>query len=52
MPNAPRPSPPLVAHIQPHLGYTDIDKNKRKLNNNMDRMVNANIEKMIRVMIE
>jgi len=44
LPNAPRPPPP-VAQIQPPPGYTDIDKIERRLNNNMERMVNANMEK-------
>ena len=44
LPNAPRPPPP-VAQIQPPPGYTNMDKIERRLNNNMERMVNANMEK-------
>jgi len=42
--NAPRPPAP-VAHVQPPPGYIDIDKIQRRLNNNMERMMNANMEK-------
>ena len=44
IPNAPRPPPP-AAQIQPPPSYINIDKIKRRLNNNMERMMNNNREK-------
>jgi len=44
IPNAPKP-PSLVAQVQPSRGYTDIEKIERRLDNNMERMINANMEK-------
>ena len=52
LPNAPRPPPPPIAQVQPPLSYTDIDKIERRLNNNMERIVNANMKKMMRIMTE
>ena len=51
MPNAPRPSPP-VAQVQPPLGCTNIDKTEWRINDSVERIINANIEKMMRMMIE
>jgi len=44
IPNAPKPPPPAT-QVQPLPSYTDIDKIERRLNNNMERMMNANMEK-------
>ena len=49
MPNAPRPPPP-VAQVQPPLGYTDIDKFERRNNNNVERMINTDMERVMRMM--
>ena len=51
MPNAPKPSPP-IALIQHPFGYTDIDKIEIRINNNVERMINANMEKMMRMTSE
>jgi len=51
VPNAPRPTPPIV-QVQPSPGYTDIDKLERRINNNMERMINANMERIMRMMTE
>ena len=51
MPNAPRPPPP-VAQVQPPFGCTYIDKVESKTNSNMERMINANMESMMRMMTE
>jgi len=49
VPNAPRPPPP-VSQVQPPPGYSDIDKMKRRIKNNVERMINANMERMMRMM--
>jgi len=51
VPNAPRPPPP-VAQVQPPLGYTDIDKLERRINNNVEGMINVNMERMMRMITE
>jgi len=51
VPNAPRP-PPFIAQVQPPPGYTDIDKLERRISNNAERMINANMERMMRMMTE
>jgi len=51
MPSAPRP-PLFASKIQHPLGYTDVDKIERRINNNLDGMTNTDIEKMMRMMTE
>ena len=51
MPNAPRP-PPLIAQAQPPPRYTDFDKMERRINSNMETMISADMEKMMRMMTE
>jgi len=51
VPNAPR-HPPPVAQVQPPPGYIDIDKIEGRINDDSKRMINANIERMMRMMIE
>jgi len=43
VPNAPRP-PPSIAQVQSLPGYTGIDKLERRINNNVARMINANMK--------
>jgi len=49
--NAPRPPPP-VAQAQRPPGYTDIDRIERRINSNVEGMISANMEKMMRMMTE
>jgi len=51
VPNTPRPLPP-VAQAQPPPGYTDIDIMERRINSNVERMISANIEKIVRMITE
>jgi len=48
VPNAPRPPPP-IAQVQPPPDYTDIDKLEMRINKNVERMINANMEIMMRM---
>jgi len=45
---APGP-PPHVTHTQPLPNYTNINEIESRLNGNMERKVNANVEKMKRM---
>ena len=47
MPSAARPPPP-IAQIQRPPSYIDIDKIKRRINSNAKRMIDVNMEKMMR----
>ena len=51
MPNAPRPPAP-VAQAQPPSDYTNIDRMERRINSNVERMISANMKKMMRMMTE
>jgi len=44
VPNALRP--------QPAPGYTDIDKLERRIDNNVERMINSNIKRIMGMMNE
>ena len=53
-PNAPRPPLP-VAQMQPPPSYTELDKFEWRINNNIERMINANnahMERMMRMITE
>jgi len=41
-----------MTQVQPPPGYTDIDKLEKRINNNVERIINANMERMMRMMIE
>jgi len=51
VPNAPRPPPP-IAQAQAPPGYTDIDRTEMRINSNVERMISANMEKIMRMMTE
>ena len=51
MPSALGPLPP-IAQVRPLYGYTDIGKIERRINTNTERMINANMKKVMRIMIE
>jgi len=46
------PVTPVVAEVQPPSRYTDIDKIDRRGNSNVGMMINANMEKMMRMITE
>ena len=47
--SAPRPLPPTVK-VQPLLSYADIDMIERRVNSNVKTVINADMEKMKRMM--
>jgi len=47
----PRPPPPIV-QVQPPPSYTDIDKLERRVNYNVERMINANMKIIMGMMTE
>jgi len=51
VPNAPRP-PPSMTQVQFPPRYTDIDKLERRINNNVEIMINSNMDRMMRMMTE
>ena len=51
MPTAPR-SRHVIAHTQPIVGHTDIDKIGSRFNSNIEGMVNAIMEMMMTMMTE
>jgi len=51
VPNASRPPPPIAQALSSP-DYTDIDRMKRRINSNVERMVSANMKKMMRMITE